>query len=337
MYNYNDTMPDIFRLIAKNPGCALKEKRKQSAEELTKIFEDDGARARLANIALQSLVDEEYTAFAENFYEDAERIHQERTKARSFAMLPIGMFERDKDIIDEYLDGIVDDEGVCTNLAQGIRFADFLMYMNTHFISFDLENYMRRVILIEFMSVVERMLIDVGRKYKDIDSVLTRDIFSEEVLGYLDRIRFSFENRDGEPLKIDELSLGSYKRRSVEMLSDEELLRKVREAGPFGKKKKILRDWAKDARQERINEFFGELEHIAGGEKFHSIEERLDTLRRMRNKVHYGAIAETIRESGEFSFEAVREAHSLLKDISCLLKEYVSRTPEQQPAEPAED
>lgn len=318
-----ETMPDIFRLIAKNPGCALKDKRRESAEELTKVFEDDGARARLANIALQSLADEEYTAFAENFYEDAERIHEERTEARSFAMLPIGMFKKDKEIIDEYLDGIVDDGGVRTNLAQGIRFADFLMYMNTHFISFDLENYMRRVILIEFMSVVERMLIDVGEKYKNIRTILTRDDFSEEVLGYLDEIRFSLENQDGDPFRIDELSLGSYKRRTVEGLPDEELLRKLRGAGPFGKKKIILRDWAKDARQERINEFFSELEDIVGGERFHSIEARLDTLRQMRNKVHYGAIDDTIRTSGEFSFEAVKEAHSLLKDISCLLKEYV--------------
>ena len=332
-----ETMPYILRLIAKNPGCAIRNQRKESAEELKKVFEDDRARARLVNIALQSLVDEEYTAFAENFYEDAEKIQEERAKARSFAMLPVGMFKTDKEIIAEYLEGIVDDERARTNLAQGIRFADYLMYMNTHFISFDLENYMRRVILIELMSVIERMLIDGGRKCENIQSILTRDIFSEEVLGYLDRRELQLENQHGTPYSIGDLSLGTYKIRTAYRPSHEELLRELEETRGFRNKKRTLTEWAKADRQERINQFLDELEEIAREKRIRSIEPRLDTLRRMRNKVHYDAIAETIRESGEFSFEAVREAHSLLKDIACLLKEYVSRKQEQQPAEPTED
>lgn len=326
-----DTLPDILRLIAKNRLCTWGSRRKTYAGELTELFEDSSIRARLATITLQSLVDEEYTARGNNFYENAEKVQEKRAKKHQLASLPVSMFKTDREIIAEYLDRIVDDGDVRTNLAQGIRFADYLLYMNTHFVSYDIENYMRRVMLIELMSVIEGMFISVGAKYKMIHSILIRDIFPEEVQHYLDEIDMSFENKDGEPYLIGTLSLGDYKRRPADTpMAGKDLLDELKSSGAYKKKKRILRDWAFDDRKRRINEFLDELEELVGAETFSDIESKLNEMRQMRNKIHYFAIDETIRTSGEFSFEAVSEAHALMENVSRILTQYVESREDAQ-------
>ena len=315
----NEARAKLLRKVEKKTNSATRE-RQESVAELKEIMNDRAARGRLATIALQSVVDEDYTSHTGNFYRKAEEEYESRKENWELVSLPTGMFRTDQEIIEQYLKGVLDDEIICLNLAQGIRCADFLLFMNTHFVNYELQNYLHRMTVVEIIGVIEGLFIAVAEKYKDIHQILDRVDFSDAVLEFLDRDGFRFESGAGNPFRIN-LTLGEFKERTAEEYDETKVLNDLSHMG-HGMKKRYLINVAKDIRQGRINEFIGELKAIIGEDAFDTIQTRLTATRQMRNKVHYHAIENTIREGEEFNFQTVSDAFALLEEVTDLMKRY---------------
>lgn len=147
-------------------------------------------RTKLMNVLLQSLVEDEdsgslYPSIKGQLYAGSEDYWNSRKEATTLAVLPVGLFQKDKEYYAAYLsdllpaDGDDEDSTAVKNIVQGLRSADYHMYMLTHFTQFFLRPYTIRNAISDLSGAIEELLCAVARRYSRVGN---DPMFTEEEL-----------------------------------------------------------------------------------------------------------------------------------------------------------